>query len=258
MSTATLRGYRIAGRMSDRDLTLIDTQSAFAGAIRTLFAQIRPRRIIETGTYLGTGTTTIIASALRELGIDDARFLSIEVNPRHLNKARANLATAGLSVELLHGLSVPRRLLPSIQQIERELVKTVLADGLIVDHEEADRARLYFNETNFQDLPDDLLGQAIRRFDGRPDFVLLDSAGHMGFIEFSYLIEQLRGPCHVALDDVHHVKHYRSFEMIRRDRRFEIVAAQQEKFGFCIARFDPARESTTETQPYLRSTARGM
>ncbi|HWP40459.1 MAG TPA: hypothetical protein VNL70_05990, partial [Tepidisphaeraceae bacterium] len=119
MSTATVRGYRIAARLSGRDLTLIDTHSAFADAIRTLFAQIRPRRIIETGTYLGTGTTTIIASALRELGIDDAQFLSIEVNPRHLNKARENLARAGLSVELLHGLSVPRELLPSIEQIER-------------------------------------------------------------------------------------------------------------------------------------------
>lgn len=231
--------YRIAGRLSAKDLTLIETQSQFARSIGDLFSRIRPSRIVETGTYFGTGTTTIIASTLRDLGIDDARFVSIEVNPRHLQRARANLEKAGLSVELLHGLTVPRALLPSRQTIEQELVQNVIAPGLFVDHEELDRARLYFSETDFPGLPDDLLGQVLRQFDYRPDFVLLDSGGHVGYVEFRYLIEQLRGPCYLALDDIYHVKHHRSFGDVRTDRRFEVVAASEEKFGFCIARFQP-------------------
>ncbi|HVT89395.1 MAG TPA: hypothetical protein VHD56_11125 [Tepidisphaeraceae bacterium] len=233
--------YLIAGRMSNKDLTRIDTQGQFARSIQSLFEKIRPRKIIETGTYRGTGTTAVIANALRELEIDDARFLSIEINPRHLAIARDNLAKAGLSVELLHGLSVPRSLLPSIEQIEQDLVKQVMADGLIVDHEEADRARLYYNETNYADLPQDMLGQALREFDNHPDFVLLDSGGHMGYIEFRYLIDNLAGPCHIALDDVNHVKHFRSFKDICEDSRFRLVTASEEKFGFCIARFEPNR-----------------
>lgn len=231
-------GYRIAGRMSSKDLTLVATESQFARAIHELFMRIRPVRLIETGTYFGTGTTTIIASTLRELGLTDSDFISIEINPRHLERARANLAKAGLEVELWHGLSVPRRLLPTLEQIERDLVQNVVADGLVVDHEERDRARLYHSETNFADLPDDLLGAALSRFEHRPDFVLLDSGGHMGWIEFRYLVDHLRGPCYVALDDIYHVKHHRSFQWIKQDRRFRLIAASEEKFGFCIARFD--------------------
>jgi len=232
--------YRIAGRMSNQDLTVVGAQSQFARSIRRVFEQIRPRRIIETGTYRGQGTTTAIATALRELELSDAIFHTIEVNPRHYQRAAENLARAGFTnVRQHNGLSVPRALLPSIEQIDESLVKRVEADQLVVDHEEADRAKLYYGETDFPNLPDDLLGTLLRQFEYRPDFVLLDSGGHMGFVEFSYLIEQLRGPCVIALDDVQHVKHYHSYERIHEDPRFQIVAAGEEKFGFCIARFVP-------------------
>lgn len=233
--------YRIAAHLDQqKDLTRIDTESHFARCLKDLFARIRPKRVIETGTYHGTGTTTVIARALRDLRITDSRFISIEVNPRNVTRASANLQKEDLVVELFNGLTVPRALLPSIEQIDRELVKNVLSDDLIVDHEEADRARLYFGETDFSDLPDDMLGTALDEFDGSPDFVLLDSGGHMGYVEFKYLVSKLRGPCHIALDDIYHVKHFRSFGEIRNDKRFQLVAASEEKFGFCIATFNPA------------------
>jgi hypothetical protein len=233
--------YRIAGRLSTKNLTLIESESQFARNVRELFAKICPRRIIETGTYFGTGTTTIIANAIRELNIEDAQFISIEINPKHLKRAEENLSKAGLSVELMNGLSVPRACLPTIQQIDSELVKNVIADNLIVDHEEHDRAEKYFRETDFGDLPDDLLGDALRRFDYQPDFVLLDSGGHMGYVEFRYFIENLRGPCYIALDDIYHVKHHKSFSDMQNDSRFRTVVVSEEKFGFCIAHFAPAR-----------------
>jgi hypothetical protein len=232
-------GYRIAARLSKKDQTLIEAESQFGTCVREVFARIRPKRIIETGTYFGTGTTTIIATSLRDLGIDDAEFISIEINPKNLQRAQANLAKAGLSVELLHGLSVPRKLLPTLQQIEEQFVRNVECDGLIVDHEEIDRVQKYYGETDFSDLPDDLLGKTLARFDYAPDFVLLDSGGHMGYVEFRYLVQQLRGACHVALDDIYHVKHHRSFQAIKNDPRFSLVAVSEEKFGFCIARFEP-------------------
>lgn len=233
-------GYRIAARLAQqKDLTRIDTESHFARCVKDLFARVRPRRVIETGTYHGTGTTTVIARALRDLAIDEARFISIEVNPRNITRATTNLQNEDLSVELFNGLSVPRALLPDLQAIETELVKNVLADGLVVDHEEPERARLYYGETDFAALPDDMLGTALAEFDYRPDFVLLDSGGHMGYVEFQYLISRLQAPCHLALDDIFHVKHFRSFHDIRNDPRFKLLVASEEKFGFCIAMFDP-------------------
>lgn len=235
--------YRIAAHLDQKkDLTRIDTESHFAKCVKDLFARVRPRRVIETGTYHGTGTTTIIARALRDLRIEDARFISIEVNPRNLIKATANLQKEDLVVELFNGLTVPRAMLPSMDEIDEELVRNVVADGLVVDHEEHERARLYFGETDFSDLPDDMLGTALEEFGHRPDFVLLDSGGHMGFVEFRYLISKLRAPCLIALDDIYHVKHFRSFSAIQDDSRFELVVASEEKFGFCVARFTPSND----------------
>ena len=215
------------------------TESHFARVIRQLFLDARPRRVIETGTYHGTGTTAVIAAALKDAQVENAVFHSIEINPEHCRRARANLAQRGYAVNVINGLSVPRRLLPTPQQIVEQCVHHVQADGLFVDHEESDRARLYHRETDFPDVPDDVLGACLREFDHRPDFVLLDSGGHMGYVEFSYLVPRLRGPCFVALDDIYHVKHHRSFRQLQTDRRFELVVASEEKFGFCIARFTP-------------------
>ena len=233
-------GYRIAGQVNPRqDLTKVSGDSQFARCINHLFENNRPRRVIETGTYHATGTTTIIANALVESGSPDATFYSIEVNPRLYEKAVENVSRRGLPVSVLHGLSVPRSLLPTAEQISQQYVGAIEAEGIFVDHEESDRAARYHAETDFPDVPDDLLGRCLREFRYSPDFVLLDSGGHMGYIEFRYLLPFLQSPCFIALDDIFHVKHHRSFLELQQDSRFELVAASEEKFGFCIAKFTP-------------------
>lgn len=235
-----MKSYLIAGaHPAKADLTSVQGESEFARRIDELFARIRPRRIIETGTYLGTGTTATIASALQQVGLNDAVFFSIEVNPVHYRRAAANLERYGQAVRLLHGLSLPRALLPTLDQIEQAYVRTVEADQVYIDHPPQDRAIRYHRETDFPDLPDDLLGRCLDEFGGRPDFVLLDSAGHMGYAEFRYLIDRLRTPCYIALDDTRHIKHHRSLLQVRGDPRFEVWVDSPEKFGFCIARFVP-------------------
>jgi predicted O-methyltransferase YrrM len=219
--------------------THVETQSSFGAEIRELFAKIRPRKIIETGTYLGTGTTTIIARALEALGIYDAAFYTIEVNPQHYARAKEHLAANNFKVHALNGLSVPRSVLPDRDQIARRTITDVDYDGIFADHSEEDRVALYYEETDFPGVGDDLLYTCLKQFDFKPDFVLLDSAGHMGSIEFDYLIENLQGECTIALDDIYHVKHHRSFQKIQEDQRFQLIVHSKEKFGFCIARFTP-------------------
>ncbi len=237
-------GLRIAGEGTDgKDLTQIQEGSEFETRLNELVTTIRPRKIIETGTYLGTGTTRIIASALKSSGISNARFYTIECDPNRHQQAVNNLTGAGLHdyVTPLCGLSVPRSLLPSIEQIRCETVENVERGNIYVDHQEENRVAFYHGETNFPDITDDLIGKCLVEFDGNPDMILLDSAGHMGYVEFNYVINRLYGECHIVLDDIKHIKHHRSFQKIKTDPRFTLLTASDEKFGFCIARFTPSR-----------------
>jgi hypothetical protein len=231
--------------------TAVGAKSEFAQALDRIVRERRPRKVIETGTFLGQGTTAVIAAALRDAGIDDARFYSIECNQVHHEHALRNLRDAGLAerVTLLHGLSVPRSLLPTLQQIEERCVRNIEFDEIFIDHEEHQRAWLYFKETDFGGVPEDLLGECLRRFDGRPDLVLLDSGGHMGNLEFNYLVERLDGPCVVALDDIHHIKHHKSFRQLQSDDRFELVTSSREKFGFCVALFKGPKTRAASVPP---------
>lgn len=244
----------------NHDLAKISGESDFSHRIRDLIRTIRPNKIIETGTYLGTGTTRIIASALEEYGIHDACFYSIEVNPGHYVQAEANIGSQSFKkyVRLLHGLSVPRKKLPSRDEIEDKCVKNVEFDDIFVDHEEQTRVQLYFQETDFPQLADDLLGACLEKFDYRPNFVILDSAGHMGFIEFEYLISQLKGWCYIALDNIYHIKHHKSFRVMQEDTRFDILCSSQEKFGFCIARFTPRLDVEAQQRYMQGQTSDGL
>lgn len=243
------QNIKIAGQddTSGKDLTQIDDGSSFAEAIREVVRTHRPRKIIETGTYLGTGTTKIIASALKEFAVESPEFYSIEVNPNNFIQAQTNLANAGLItyVRALLGVSVPRTMLPTIAELEERFVRNIQFSDCYIDHKEHERAILYYKETDFQGIPEDLLRESLAKFDYKPDFVLLDSGGHMGNVEFNYLLSLLKGPCHIALDDVFHVKHALSFKQMKSDPRFKIITHGKEKFGFAVAEFDPARRAVS-------------
>jgi len=221
-----------------KDATSVSTASEFSRQIHEIFQQRRPTRIIETGTFEGTGTTAIIGSAIKSAGIQGAEFFSIEVDPEHLETARRNVQEKGIDVRLKLGLSIPRRLLLTKQQIHQQYVLRVV-DGIHVEYSERDRAGGYFQETDFADVPDDVLGELLAYFSYQPHFVLLDSAGHLGYVEFQYVIGRLKGPCVLALDDTKHVKHFESVLKIKADARFKVLAESDERFGFCIAEFNP-------------------
>jgi len=243
------RNIKVAGEhATPYDLTAVDGDSEFACTIMALFADIRPKKIIETGTYLGEGTTRIIASTLKSLGITDSVFCTIECNPGNYHQAQANLAQRGLidGVHMLHGLSVPRCKLPTIEEIEQSCVNQIEYDDIFVDHQEQQRALLYYRETDFTGVEEDMLGRALEVYGDRPDFVLLDSGGHMGYVEFNYLISRLKGPCYLALDDIFHIKHHKSYRQMQTDSRFEILKVSQEKFGFCLAKFTPDQPTTLD------------
>ena len=230
-----------ANTKKGQDAAAIHESSEFARSIRGLFARTRPRKIVETGTYLGLGSTLAICHAIYDNGLPIGGFYSIEVNPAFYAQACDNLAGRGFRPHLLSGLSVPRSLLPAEDDIRRETLDQIEDPTVFVDHEPAKRVHYYKKETDFPDALDDLLGHVMRWFDHAPDFVMLDSAGHMGFVEFQYALSLIKAPCYIALDDVYHIKHHRSLKRMQTDGRFKILELSREKFGYCVAHFAPKK-----------------
>lgn len=187
------------------------------------------KKIIETGTYHGTGTTKAILNGLS----GKYEFYSIEVNPEHYKIAQENLQSfirGGL--RLLHGLSVGRPDLPVS-------ITADLPDFVVIDHQPKNRMQKYLKEVSYA-CQDHMLDYALDKFDYKPDFVLLDSAGHMGYIEFLYLMRRVRGSFYLALDDTRHHKHFESMQYIRQHKEFEIIWEDQDKFGSAIMKYNHA------------------
>ena len=207
-----------------------------AQMIDTLIMRAKPERILETGTYHGTGTTRIVLDALKHYELK-ADFASIECNSENIKIASANLR--GEPVKLIHALSIPRSRLPSRDQVERETVRHISKLAQYVDHDPSDRAEKYLSETNCADVDDDGIGSVMREWNGQCDLAILDSAGHIGKTEFNYFVSKLRTPCIIICDDAYHVKHARTLESIKLDRRFDIIAQGEERYGWFVCEFTP-------------------
>lgn len=211
------------------------TGSQFNQKVAEIIVSRKLRRVIETGTQFGTGSTRAILSGLKKLG-GKYRFITIEVNPQFHKQAMSNNLKE-VNVEFWNGLSV------SHSQKPVDITFNV-PDFVVVDHLPQNRTKLYMREVNFN-VPDNLLDHALQEFYYEPDLVLLDSAGHMGLIEFKYLMERAKSSYILALDDTDHGKHYESLEFIRANpKRFEILwnvrgvtypgTCEKEKFGSAI------------------------
>lgn len=197
--------------------------TAFTDAITQVIRDNKCKRIVETGSYMGLGTT----AAIRKAMTGDEEVYSIEVNPEYHSIAIENNLNSG--IKFLNGLSVPRPQIPIDTTFN-------VPHHIIVDHFPKNRAELYRKEIAFN-VPDCLLESVLIRWDYRTDMVILDSAGHIGLIEFKYLMQMVKGSFILALDDTNHVKHYESMQFVlSHPDRFEVIFNTEEKFGSAIIR----------------------
>jgi len=237
---------RIAENIEKKGMSVCNG-GEFCNAITDAIVERKPKTLIETGTYFGTGTTMCILSALKiaHERSDLWSFVSIEVNPSFCEMAKMNLNGAGYfdrDVHISNALTIPRGMLPSVGEIGRRLVDNERDwnPDVVVDHQPDVRAKYYHRETNFS-VDDDFLKLSIETFNYVPEFVLLDSGGHIGSIEFDIFSNFVNGKCILALDDINHVKHANSFSRIKKDSRFKILSVGTEKYGWCVSEFDPNR-----------------
>ena len=219
----------------------VEYGSEFAREIFNLIKEIKPHKIIETGTYLGQGTTRIIYDALSDNNLSDFTFITIEVDPVCYKKATQYFVTNNMKILCLNGLSIKKDSLPSFEEVQEKYVDNKEYLEIDYDYPEDIRAQIYFSETNY-DVPDNLLFVAFNQFNFRPDIIMLDSAGHIGFQEFQQAIELAKGECYILLDDVFHCKHYKSLQhMMNNSDLFSIHVLSKERHGFCICKYIPIR-----------------
>ena len=215
---------RIAEEVVKNGMT---SSGAFNIALETIVANNKLTKVIETGTYLGQGTTAAIIRGLQAHG-EPFKFFSIEVNPSNYSKAVMNVGKIE-GVYLLNALSISKSDLPKAVEF------TDYPEWVVVDYQEKQREKAYITEVSYN-VRDNQLYECLKVFEGKPELVVLDSAGHIGLQEFEELMKWVQGDFFLALDDINHVKHYKTVEKIKQDERFKIVWETSDKFGSLIAK----------------------
>ena len=69
--------------------------------------------------------------------------------------------------------------------------------------------------------------------------IVLDSAGGIGYLEFQTVLKVMgNSEYFILLDDIHHLKHFRSARDIKTDKSFEILGLEQHH-GWMLAHHRP-------------------
>ncbi len=92
------------------------------------------------------------------------------------------------------------------------------------------------SEEKFQENVFKTLLPKVRNFN---PIILLDSAGGIGWLEFKTMLEYMsNNPFFIILDDIHHLKHFRSLRHVENSPKFTILNKSIED-GWVIASYKP-------------------
>lgn len=189
--------------------------------------------VIETGTYDGTGSTSFIANALRERPFPKVLH-TIEVNATHWAQAKHHLA-GDPAVHCHWGCSVEVAKAIEFMAVDPAIQNPEVYPEIWCDHME-NAATHYAGElgayVGHADDPDwegeGLLEKLLIQYRDDKPLVVLDSAGGIGLMEFAIMMHVMDGrEFFVLLDDVHHVKHFRSLSTIRGLKEFRVLGEGQ-------------------------------
>ena len=241
------REYRLAS------MRMVD-DGGLAPVLARVVAESGVSHVVETGTYLGTGSTRMLAAAFPS-GRPPQSFITIEANWSSWRTAVDNLAAFPF-VTVLWGRTMRRRAALDFVRADEALRHHERWPDVFIDDTRhpvksysrelrgrlggrprglrpivrfaRDRLRRYSGE--------DLLTRSLHAVRQLRPLILLDSAGGIGWLEFQTVLREMgAAPYTIVLDDTHHVKHFRSLAHIRSDASFAILAESAEH-GWVVAR----------------------
>ena len=211
------------------------------------------KHVVETGTHEGLGSTRFVAESFPvDAGV--LTFVTIEAGWKSWRRAKRNLRRYPF-VTPLWGHTVPLR--TAIAFVESDdcirhhnrypdvfiddvddpvgFYKSELERGLEGVPRHLHRRIQFAIDRRVRYAGENLLPKSLVRVRDKTPLVVLDSAGGTGWLEFTTLRETMGPrPYVLLLDDVYHLKHFRSLEHVRGDPSFEILGLD-ESHGWMLA-----------------------
>ncbi len=233
---------------------------AFREVLGRIIGQHQIQYFFESGTFNGLGSTTLISETIQKAGIENPVFYTLERDPYFFGQASENLKRFPF-VKVFNGLSVD----------EKEAVKFLQNDDFLINHQQhpdiyidnlENPRQFYLNEISGnlsrkngssksvgliaglmsifaakKTEQQNLIGTLLAGMREKRPLILLDSAGGIGYLEFS-LVKEVMGenPYFIILDDTHHIKHWRSRRDVLADNKFAVIH-DDTKHGRTIASY---------------------
>ena len=242
--------YKYTSVSMNKDMDLINSLAELASKNTIEY-------IIETGTHRGLGSTTMLGNAFKNS--NSLKSLNtIEIDFTNYTLAKKNLSQFSF-VNCCYGCSLDLN----------DAIEYVKQDDAILHHEKypevfidnaKDPINFYVNELegrlnessnniikqflkkilrpsrNANTKPTyNLLPSLIKEFVNHEMLIVLDSAGGVGHMEFQITDELMKNKnYYILLDDTHHLKHFRGYDIIKNRGDFSIINAS-EKNGWVLA-----------------------
>jgi hypothetical protein len=221
--------------------------------LRDAVARYGIAHVVETGTHEGLGSTRFVAESFPPERLPKS-FVTIEAGWRSWRRARRNLRQFPVVTPVWgHTLEI-RSAIEFVERDECIRCHERYPDVFIDDVE--DPVGFYTRELNggLSSAPrglhkrlafaidrrlryggEGLLAKSLLQVREERPLIVLDSAGGTGLLEFRTVRETMGARAYLLLlDDVHHLKHFRSLEHVRRDSAFEILGLD-ERHGWMLA-----------------------
>lgn len=213
--------------------------------------------VFESGTYLGQGSTRMMADLFLQQKQIPKTFITVETHPDYYSKATRNLAgykfitpVFGLSVDFFEAVkflvtdeiflnlsNYPNVYIDHAEQPQQAYLREIMIGFY---RREIVRKKTWFRRWRRQGLPpfqNNVLQTFAQAQTEGISLIVLDSAAGIGFFEFQKAMEFFdRKPYYLLLDDIDHLKHFRSRRYIETHQdQFELLAFN-ENSGWLLAK----------------------
>ena len=203
------------------------------GALTKLIAAEGIDIAIETGTFLGMGSTKFTAECFLQVA-PPKRFVTIELNFSNWCQAKVNLRPYPF-IDCRWAASVATETAINFINNDEMLRDHRNYHGIYID--DIDNPVAWYTRELIPDAKinqetkavlwdgEDFLPRSLQVHAAHRPLVTLDSAGGIGLLEFQTLLQHMGDrEFFLLLDDTHHIKHYRSLQHVSNSPDFNIVA----------------------------------